>query len=96
MATRRDSENPDLKAETIAVLLAGWSASPPADVEPGPHGFCGGMLDLFEHDGPETLWRQHEQFLRTVAASWQWEPDCECADGRRRFWAEARSDGFEG
>jgi hypothetical protein len=87
MATRRYSAAPALKPETIAVLLAGWGVEAP---EPGPHGFGGGVLELFLPDvGPARLWRQHEAYLRSVAARWNWAPTIEAPNGRKLFWGEA-------
>jgi hypothetical protein len=85
MATKRVQGVPDLKGDTIAVLLAGWGAEAP---DPGPHGFCGGFLDLFDPDGIERLWHQHEAWLREQAQAWGWAPTIVGPDGVRRFYAE--------
>jgi hypothetical protein len=83
---------PDLRSDTIAILLAGWSAQEP---NPTQHdGFGGGFFELAEADGAATLWRQHERYLRRVAAAWGWEPAVVCSDGVRRFYGEARAAGF--
>jgi hypothetical protein len=91
---RRPKKIPDLKAETIAILLGGWGAHPPADEPKGPHGFCGGQLALFTDgdSGIARTWRVHEQFLRATAARWGWTPDVRGTDGRSRFWAEDVAD----
>jgi hypothetical protein len=84
---------PDLKNETIGVLLAGWGATLPPDVNPGAHGFGGGMLELLT-DGPADLWKEHEAFLRSVARTWGWTPTVETPRGLM-FYAEALANGFE-
>lgn len=86
--------DPDLKGSVIAILLAGWLAEPPADVDAGPHGFGNGYMTLLDPDGPQRLWEAHERFLRATAARWNWQPTTECADGKLRYWSEAQSDGF--
>jgi hypothetical protein len=73
MARLRTPRPSPLSAETIAILLGGWSCHPPAG-QPRCEGFGGGFLALCEVDGPATLWRQHEPYLRTVAAEWGWSP----------------------
>jgi hypothetical protein len=85
---RRRAEVPDLKADTIAVLLGGWSANPPDGVPPGPPGFGQGFIDLYEDAGIVRLWRQHARFLRATAKAWGWEPQFELPDGRRGHYAE--------
>ena len=64
---RRQTVRRPLSPATCAVLLSGWSATPPAgagvDVDPDD------FFDLF--DGDEmiaALWSQHEPFLRAEAA----------------------------
>ena len=91
MAIRRNTGVPNLKADVVAILLGGWSADSP---EPCPHGFGGGFLDLLERDGPATLWRQHEAWLRERAKAWGWTPQVTGPDGRLRFWAEHLAAGF--
>ncbi len=85
----RGPDGPDLKNETAAVLLAGWSAEPPPGVPLGPHGFGGGLLECYSPGGMAALWRQHADWLRAQAAVWGWTPTCLGPDGVRRFFAEA-------
>ena len=92
MATKRQVEAPDLKPETVAVLLAGWSANPPPDVTAGPHGFGGGFLELYDVGGIARLWREHEAWLREQAAAWQWEPTY-TLNGVPMFYAESVANG---
>lgn len=77
---------PDLKPETVAILLRGWDAYPPEP--PGPHGFGGGFAALCNRDDMTALWREHEVWLRDVARRWGWTPRVLGQDGRRRFYAE--------
>ena len=87
MATRRvPNEAPDLKPETIAVLLAGWGAVAP---EPSEHGFGGGLLDLFDAHGAgfARLWNAHRDFLLAKARAWGWKPGYSI-NGTRMFYAE--------
>ncbi len=70
---KQEAGTPDLGASTVALLLAGWSASPPENV-PREHGFTAGFLELYAVDGIATLWRQHETWLRQKAKSWDWVP----------------------
>jgi hypothetical protein len=96
MAVRRHpAQTPDLKPETIAVLLHGWGA--PEAPEPSPHGFGGGFLTLTEpHNlGFIRLWREHEPWLRGVALKWSWTPQVKGPDGRKRFYAEHLAAGYE-
>ena len=93
MAIRRNTDAPNLKAETIAVLLAGWGAPDPP--EPSEPGFGGGFIDLLDADGPATLWHQHEAWLRARAEAWGWAPQEIGPDGVRRFWAEHLAGGFK-
>lgn len=90
---RRATPAPNLGPATIAILLAGWGAESPA---PSPHGFEGGFLDLYDIDnsGFVRLWRQHEEYLRTVAAEWNWVPTVRGPDGVLRFYAEHLAAGF--
>lgn len=92
MRLRQQPGTPDLKAETIAVLLAGWGA--PDAPEPSEPGFGGGFLTLLDPDGPATLWRQHEAWLRERAKAWGWTPQVIGPDGVHRFWAEPLAAGF--
>lgn len=92
MATRRDIETPNIKAETVAVLLAGWGA--PIPPEPSEPGFGGEFITLYEHGGAARLWRQHERWLRGKAEVWGWTPQIVGPDGHRRFWAEHVAAGF--
>ena len=92
MATRRNTNAPNLKPETCAVLFAGWST--PDAPEPSEPGFGGGFITLLEPDGPATLWRQHEAWLRERAKAWGWAPTVKGPDGRLRFWAEHLAAGF--
>ena len=92
MATRRNTDVPNLKADTCAVLFGGWSApDPPVPCE---HGFGGGFINLLDPDGPATLWREHEAWLRARAQAWGWRPTVMGPDGRQRFWAEHLAAGF--
>jgi hypothetical protein len=92
MAIRRQREAPDLKADTVSILLAGWGAPDPP--VPFKHGFGGGFLELLTPGGIAALWRQHEFYLRDVGRRWHWEPDVEVPDGRRLYFAEAVSEGL--
>lgn len=85
---------PDLKAETVAILLGGWSTHPPDGVDPGPPGFGGGFIDLVETDGPALLWRAHEAWLLRTAAAWHWTPTVRGPDGTRRFYGAHCAAGF--
>jgi hypothetical protein len=90
MATVKGAaDRPDLKAEVVAILLAGWGAQPPAGVDPGPPGFGQGMFEAFE--APAALWCQHERFLRATAKAWGWAPSFTLPDGTPAFWAEAEA-----
>jgi hypothetical protein len=66
---RHPATAPPLDAAEIAVLLQGWGAAPPTGER--LHTF-----DLF--DGGDSrlagLWRDHEPYLRRVAAAWHWVP----------------------
>jgi hypothetical protein len=85
---------PDLSAETIAILLGGWGAEPPAAADDGDRGFEHGFADLYEQDGPATLWRTHEAFLRATAVAWGWVPTFLGPDGVARFWGEHDAAGY--
>jgi hypothetical protein len=78
---------PDLKPETVAVLLAGWGAEPPASVPQGPRGFDGNFLTLYDAGGIARLWREHETWLRAQAAEWNWSPAF-TLDDRMLFYGE--------
>jgi hypothetical protein len=80
---------PDLQVETVAVLLGGWCAEPPADVPREPHGFGGGLLECFDIGGIAKMWRAHEGWLREQATAWGWGPHYVGPDGTRRFYGEA-------
>lgn len=83
---RRASSVPDLSPATVAILLGGWGAEAP---EPSPHGFGGGMLELYDPNcaGFIRFWRDHEPWLRAQAAAWGWLPEYE-VDGQKLFYAE--------
>ena len=84
---------PDLSAATVAVLLWGWSAHPPApDLE--PRGFDGGFIDLYSTAGIVRLWRTHEPYLRATAGRWGWSPRHVGPDGRARFFGEHAAAGL--
>ena len=85
MRRARQPAAPDLKPQTIAILLDGWAAEAP---EPSPHGFGAGLLELFDDASLVGLWRAHETFLRATARRWKWEPRFRGADGRLRYYAE--------
>ena len=76
-----------MKAATIAVLLAGWSAEPPAHVPRGPHGFDHGFLELYNIGGIAKLWRAHAAWLREQARLWIWSPTFTLGD-RVLFYGE--------
>lgn len=90
----RQTPAPDLKSRAVAILLRGWGATPPTDVLPDAHGFGGGMLLLFDVDGPARLWREHGDWLRSIARSWGWEPSITGPDDVLRFYAEHCAAGF--
>ena len=92
MRLRQQPGAPDLKPETVAVLLLGWGAPDPP--EPSEPGFGGGFLDLLEPGGAARLWRQHEAFLRETARRWGWEPTYKAPDGRMLYEAEAVAEGW--
>ena len=88
---------PPLKPDVVAVLLAGWTARAP---EVSPHGFGGGLLDLFDvfagrNSGIVRLWLTHEQFLRERARAWGWEPQYEI-DGVPAYFGEYLAAGGNG
>ena len=85
MKRKQLSAAPDLKADTIAVLLAGWGAPEPP--EPYPHGFSGGFLQLLTPGGIAEVWNQHGPWLRERARAWGWEPTIEL-DGELVFYGE--------
>ena len=87
----RAPATPALKSDTVAILLGGWAALPP---DPCESGFTGGMLELFDPNGPATLWRTHEVYLRAVARRWGWTPRHVGPDGVARFFGEHLAAGF--
>jgi hypothetical protein len=91
MKARRMPTAPDVSPSVLAILLDGWGATPPV---PCPfRGFAGGFGMLAGQDGPATLWRQHETYLRQVARTWGWSPQWVGADGVRRFYGEHCANG---
>lgn len=86
MKVRQATAAPDLADDVIAILLDGWGAQPPVPCE--NHGFSRGFIDLFEPDGPGTLWHRHEVYLRQVARAWRWQPKWKGVDGTLRFYGE--------
>jgi hypothetical protein len=70
--TRRGALQPPLKAETIAILLAGWAA--PDAPEASEDGFDGGFLELYEEGGIAELWGTYDRYLLATAARWGWTP----------------------
>lgn len=91
---------PNLSNDTIAVVLGGWTADPPAGV-PRTHGFGSGMGPLYYTRGPEgcgagaaACWRQHEVYLRQVAAAWGWAPRHRAPDGTLAYYGEAIARGM--
>lgn len=72
MATRRSVIAATPVTDSVAaILLHGWSADPPAG---RAHGFGDGLIDLVLDLDPAECWREHEAYLRGVAARWKWEP----------------------
>jgi hypothetical protein len=60
--------------EEAAILLGGWNAGPPGETR---HGFA--YLRAWLWDGDERMasaWRQHETYLRALAVTWGWAPEC--------------------
>lgn len=88
--TRLTDENvasrPPLGDSAAAIVLDGWGAHPPS-------GRCvdeAGLFELFQQheDGIGRLWREHERWLRDVAAAWHIAPGFVLADGRALFFGE--------
>jgi hypothetical protein len=90
MPTKHPSDLPALSADTIAVLLDGWGAAPPAGVA-RTHGFGGGYLQLActGELGPAGLWAAYEAELRERAREWGWMPHFRGPDGELRFFGQA-------
>jgi hypothetical protein len=84
---RRPQESaPDLRPDTISILLAGWTApDPPVPFTPG--GFGGGFIHLVTPGGIAELWKQHGPWLREQARAWGWQPTYQL-DGELVFYGE--------
>ena len=65
---------PDLKPETVAVLLGGWSADPPPELPRSSPDDDQHYLQLYGIGGIAKLWREHEGWLREQARLWGREP----------------------
>lgn len=86
MKLRSQQEAATLGARTVAVLLGGWSATPPHPVEGPPDDE---LFDLFQQNtaGIVRLWREHEAFLRGEARRLGIAPEW-TANGRPAFFGE--------
>jgi hypothetical protein len=85
---------PTLCVETVAILLAGWSAVPPRDVPSAPDGVSDAFLRLYAIGRTAALWRVHSRSLRARAAEWGWEPK-HTHNGQRLFYGEYVANGGE-
>jgi hypothetical protein len=68
---RREEDAEPMTQAEAAIMLAGWGAHAPGDES-------GDDTDLWLWNDASLIeaWQQHEDYLRQLAATWGWRPEC--------------------